>query len=71
VIFGFSGINFFATFLPLMLVERMGRRRLLLISVFGVFIAMTMLGGGFLLINRDTAKVVKDYGNSSRCFDYS
>uniref|UniRef100_A0A914I5P9 Major facilitator superfamily (MFS) profile domain-containing protein n=1 Tax=Globodera rostochiensis TaxID=31243 RepID=A0A914I5P9_GLORO len=39
------------------LIERLGRRVLLLSSIIGVFIAFLLLGGAFLLINRNSPTV--------------
>ena len=45
---GVASINFLCTFIGLFLVERIGRRRLLLWSLLGVVVALGFLGGGFL-----------------------
>ena len=45
---GVASINFLCTFIGLFLVERIGRRKLLLWSLLGVVVALGFLGGGFL-----------------------
>ncbi|VDN23043.1 unnamed protein product, partial [Gongylonema pulchrum] len=52
---GVSSVNFVATFVPMYLVERLGRRLLLFISMAGVILALFTMGAAFLLINRDSA----------------
>ena len=45
---GVASINFLCTFIGLFLVERIGRRKLLLWSLLGVVVALGFLGGGFV-----------------------
>jgi MFS family permease len=58
---GTAGVNFLATFVPLFLVDRLGRRKLLLASIFGVFVSCFLIGGSFLAINFDSALTTPDF----------
>jgi len=49
--------NFIFTLLAMFLIEKAGRRKLLLSSVFGVFVALCMLTGTFYLLQKDSPKV--------------
>ena len=54
---GVASVNFVCTFIGLALVERVGRKRLLLVSLFGVILSLLLLGVGFQVTYIDTPKV--------------
>lgn len=54
---GVASVNFLCTFIGLALVERLGRRKLLLLSLFGVILSLILLAVGFQITYIDTPKV--------------
>ena len=54
---GVASVNFLCTFVGLFLVERIGRRKLLLVSLFGVVLSLAFLAVGFQLADTNTPKV--------------
>jgi len=66
---GVASVNFFCTFIGLFLVERIGRRKLLLASLLGVTLSLAFLAVGFQLADTNTPKV--DFNQSDSCGQYS
>jgi SP family myo-inositol transporter-like MFS transporter 13 len=54
---GVVSVNFLCTFVGLFLVEKIGRRKLLLISQFGVFHFLAFLAVGFQIAHTNTPRV--------------
>lgn len=54
---GVSAVNFICTFIGLFLVDRVGRRKLVLISYLGVITSLLLLGVGFKLMADDSPLV--------------
>lgn len=50
--------NFIANFLPFYIVERYGRRPILLWSMVAVVISLCLMGGSFMLVNSDTLPTI-------------
>lgn len=64
---GVASVNFLCTFVGLFLVERIGRRKLLLASLAGVCIALALLAVGFQLADTNTPKVSVKENNTDSC----
>ena len=67
---GVASINFLCTFIALPIVERIGRRKLLLASLFGVTLALLLLGVGFQVTYIDTPKVTMNTTHDDLCNQY-
>ncbi|KAK6035600.1 hypothetical protein COOONC_26895, partial [Cooperia oncophora] len=57
---GTAAVNAFGTFIPIALIERMGRRILFMISMICVILSLLAMGGAFILINKDSAPALRD-----------
>jgi len=70
---GVNAINFFASFIGLYLVDRVGRRLLTLVSYGGILISLLMLAIGFTLAETNSPAVADQYVNatSSGCSQFS
>ena len=64
---GVASVNFLCTFVGLFLVERIGRRKLLLISLFGVVLSLAFLAVGFQIADIDTPPVTFNETEKSFC----
>ena len=67
---GVASANFLCTFIGLFLVERIGRRKLLLASLFGVCGALAILGVGFQLADTNTPNVTVTENITDTCSKY-
>ena len=63
---GVASINFLCTFIGLFFVARIGRRKLLLISLAGVVLALGFLGGGFWLSDATAPEIDVFVDNSTQ-----
>ncbi|KAF8383078.1 hypothetical protein PRIPAC_72220 [Pristionchus pacificus] len=54
---GISAVQAVSTLIPMKLIEKLGRRPILLISIIAVIVTLCMMGGTFLLINKDSAVI--------------
>lgn len=62
-----ASVNFVLSFLGLALVERLGRRPLILCSLFGVILALLLLGVGFQLAENNSPPIGFHTANQSVC----
>ncbi|GMT05300.1 hypothetical protein PENTCL1PPCAC_27474 [Pristionchus entomophagus] len=71
---GISAVQAVATLIPMKLIEKLGRRPILLVSIIAVIITLCMMGGTFLLINKDSTVIDHKYDhdgiNSTDVRDY-
>lgn len=65
-----ASFNFFATFISIFTVDRLGRRRLTLFSLFGTLIGLLVLGTGFKLSSTNSPPVSLATNASSACSVY-
>ena len=69
-----ASVNFFCTFIGLFLVERIGRRKLLLASLVGVVVSLGFLAVGFQLsdvYSPDVTFIEADNGSSDPCVEFT
>ncbi|CAJ0557789.1 unnamed protein product, partial [Mesorhabditis spiculigera] len=52
-----SAVQAVATFIPMKLIEWKGRRAITLVSMVGVFISLCLMGGAFLMVNKDSVSL--------------
>ena len=62
-----ASVNFILSFVGLALVERLGRRLLILSSLFGVIFALLLLGVGFQLAENNSPSITFHTTNQSEC----
>lgn len=68
---GVASVNFLCTFIGVFLVERIGRRKLLLTSLMGVCLSLAFLAIGFQLADSNTPKVtIRETGSMDFCSKY-
>lgn len=64
-----ASVNFVCTFIGIWLVDRMGRRRLTLISLFGVVCSLAFLAVGFMVVDSHSYPVTDLNATDSEVFD--
>ena len=67
---GVASVNFLCTFIGLFLVEKIGRRKLLLVSLLGVCLSLAFLAVGFQLADTDTPKINFAENTTDTCAQY-
>ncbi|GMT31340.1 hypothetical protein PFISCL1PPCAC_22637 [Pristionchus fissidentatus] len=54
---GISAVQAVSTLIPMKLIEKLGRRPILLISIIAVIVTLCLMGGTFVLINKDSVVI--------------
>lgn len=67
---GVASVNFLCTFIGLFLVEKIGRRKLLLASLAGVCLSLAFLAVGFQLADTNTPNVTVVENATDSCSKY-
>lgn len=60
-------VNFMFTFVGMAFVERLGRRKLIIFSVFGVCLSLLFLSGSFYVARATSPTVTKELDSNSTC----
>lgn len=60
-----AAVNFICTFLGIYLVEKVGRRRLTLGSLFGVVLSLAFLAVGFIIVDDHSRQVTEFYHDTN------
>ncbi|XP_052779061.1 proton myo-inositol cotransporter-like [Mya arenaria] len=68
---GTAGVNFVFTIVALFLVERLGRRKLIISSLFGVLISLALLAVGFQLAAFNSPPVTMSEAGDEYCHGYT
>merc|ERR1719309_1622422 len=67
---GVNSINFFASFIGLYLVDRVGRRLLTLVSYAGILVSLLLLAIGFTLSETNSPEVT-NFANETMCAQFT